>query len=339
MARLLGATNVSWPAFATWASKTAGASIRGEELPRIFVDVLLSSPAARRFLAAIEARGGGAATPRGHDLTGLVEDALADISVIIARGNLSVFEELGPLFGRMITTFDGQRVPDAAARDAFLATVRAVDDGAEATSRLRGGFAAYHAAIFEPDPKVKAERILFANTLCGLTEQMRLQPTIEAALDTPVKDAVRRFGSGVLDALGVHGLPRTVADELLTLALPEMERIGRDVITAEMMRLALPGETLDLAHDVPAGAGGHVFPDELVKLDLPELRSLVAVYDRTGGTGRHSGAHDWANLDDRMDYIVNLFRARQQQAALLGDPFSAEQVAAMQDGRVPGGAL
>jgi hypothetical protein len=329
MARLLGAENVSWLAFATWASKTAGASIRGEQLPRVFVDVLLASPAAKRFLAALAARGGSGVTPSGHDLTRLVEDALADVSVIIARGNLTVFEELGPLFGRMVTT----------PWDAFLATVRAVDDDIEATSRLRGAFAAYHRAMYERDPKVKAELILFGNALCGLTEQTRLQPTIEAALDAPVKNAVRRFATGILDLLGVHGLLRTVANDLIALAMPELERIGRAVITAQMMRLALPGETLDLSRDVPTYAGGREFPDELVKIERPEVRALVETYDRTGGTGRHSGAHDWADLDDRMDYIVNLFRARQQEGALLTDPFTAEQVAAMQEGRIPGGAL
>jgi hypothetical protein len=40
-----------------------------------------------------------------------------------------------------------------------------------------------------------------------------------------------------------------------------------------------------------------------------------------------------------MDYILNLFRARQQQASLLCEPFTAAQVAAMQEGRVPGGPL
>jgi hypothetical protein len=332
MAGLLGETNVSWPAFATWASKTAGASIRGEELPALFVDVLLSSATAKHFLAALEAQGGGAATPERHGLTGLVETALADISVIIARGNLAVFEELAPLFGRMVGA-------DPAARDAFLATVRAVDGDVEATARLRGAFAAYDRAMVEPDAKLKAERVLYANTLCGLTEQTRLQPTIQEALDAPVKSAVRRFVDGLLDMLRVHGVARTVADALIGLALPELEELGRAVVTRHMMRLALPGgEILDLARDVPA-TGGREFPEDLVKIELPEVRALVATYDRTGGTGRHSGARDWADLGDRMDYILNLFRARQQQASLLCEPFTAAQVAAMQEGRVPGGPL
>ena len=339
MARLLGAGNVSWPAFATWASKTAGASIRGEELPRLFVDVLLSSATAKHFLAALEAQGGGSATPDRHGLTGLVETSLAEISVIIAKGNLTVFQELAPLFGRMITTFDGASAPDPAAREAFLATVRAIDDDVEATARLRGAFAAYYTAMFERDLKLKAERILYGNALCGLTEQMRLQPTILEALDAPVKDAVRQFVGGLLDALHVHGIARTIADSLITLALPELEHLGRAVVTGFMMRLALPGgETLDLARDVPM-IDGHEFPEDLAKLELPEVRALIAIYDRTRGTGRHSGARDWADLADRMDYIVNLFRARQQQASLLGEPFTAAQVAVMQEGRVPGGPL
>ena len=56
MARLVGPANVSWPAFATWASKTAGASIRGEVLPRRIRDVLSRSWAYRRAVALVKLR-------------------------------------------------------------------------------------------------------------------------------------------------------------------------------------------------------------------------------------------------------------------------------------------
>jgi hypothetical protein len=40
-----------------------------------------------------------------------------------------------------------------------------------------------------------------------------------------------------------------------------------------------------------------------------------------------------------MHFIADLFRARQADAALFGPPFSAEQTAAIKQGRVPAGPL
>lgn len=55
------------------------------------------------------------------------------------------------------------------------------DDGT-ATKRLREGFRQYYSAMFERNADAKAESIFLANGLIGLTEQIRLQPTIEQAL-------------------------------------------------------------------------------------------------------------------------------------------------------------
>jgi len=68
---------------------------------------------------------------------------------------------------------------------------------------------------------------------------------------------------------------------------------------------------------VPPLADGQVGPAVLGILATPDPAELVAQYDRTGGTLVGSGARDWIRLEDRMNYIVNLFRSRQQQAALL----------------------
>jgi hypothetical protein len=44
-------------------------------------------------------------------------------------------------------------------------------------------------------------------------------------------------------------------------------------------------------------------------------------------------------LDDRMNFIVNLFRSRQIHAPLLGQPFSDAQLALIEQGQVPGAEL
>ena len=87
------------------------------------------------------------------------------------------------------------------------------------------------------------------------------------------------------------------------------------------MTLQLPGELLHLGHDVPAPAPGPRFPAALEPLVDADLVAFAATHDRTKGTGIGSGAHDWRDIDQRMNYIFNLFRSRQQQDSLFTNPF------------------
>ena len=57
------------------------------------------------------------------------------------------------------------------------------------------------------------------------------------------------------------------------------------------------------------------------------------------GSTRACGAHDWCSLQERMHYILHLFRAYQEDAALLSAPFTGDQVRAFGRGIVPDGVL
>ena len=62
-------------------------------------------------------------------------------------------------------------------------------------------------------------------------------------------------------------------------------------------------------------------------------------WDKTGGTGSPTGARDWAVLADRMNFIVNLFRSRQNDATLFDPPFSVTQLDDLAKGQLPPGPL
>jgi hypothetical protein len=100
------------------------------------------------------------------------------------------------------------------------------------------------------------------------------------------------------------------------------------------MTLALPGGTLRLGRDVVG-----TFPESLVTLADPELTEFLRAVDRTPNTPLGSGADDWADLFDRMHFIADLFRTRQQDATLLAPPFAADQLRAIAEGRTPDGSL
>jgi hypothetical protein len=66
---------------------------------------------------------------------------------------------------------------------------------------------------------------------------------------------------------------------------------------------------------------------------------LLERTDPTPDSLRETGALDWADLPDRLHFIVDLFRCYQERRALLEPPFTDEQVAALTAGRLPGGRL
>jgi hypothetical protein len=64
--------------------------------------------------------------------------------------------------------------------------------------------------------------------------------------------------------------------------------------------------------------------------------TLIKDYDRARGESEVGSASvDWRVLDDRMNFIVNLFRSRQQNAELMGQPFSDAQRALIEKDQVP----
>ena len=329
----LGGLNLAWPAFATWASKTAGASIRGDELPTLFRQALAASSPVRR---AIERLLDHLGTPGAHledAISRAIDGALDGVSRQVAEGNAMVFQELGPLFARMTAAFEGGARPDAAQRAAVIDAARAVDDDAEATGRLRIVFAQYWDAVGEADPRVKAERVLLANALAGLTEQVRLQPKIKGALDAPIEASLGRWFDDALG--GAPGFVKLAARPLFRLVVEEIEELWRRVATEHLINLGTPDGQFRLAEDVPADGDAPRFPADLSRITTPELVEFLERYDRTRGTGVGAGARDWADLDERMSYIVNLFRSRQQDADFLRRPFEPTQWDVMQEGRVP----
>jgi hypothetical protein len=107
-------------------------------------------------------------------------------------------------------------------------------------------------------------------------------------------------------------------------------------VTVSMMRLITADEDLDLHHTVPALPGQPLFPEALAGSDAG---TVLAAWDQTAGAGHPCGATDWAAIGERMNYIVNFFRSRQQHPGLTRPPFSEDQIAAIEAGEIPPGPL
>jgi hypothetical protein len=206
---------------------------------------------------------------------------------------------------------------------------------------LADAFKAYHSALSEADPTTRAQRLFYANVLIGLHEQTRLQPEIAAALNAGFDEArVRRRLLEVLLPSFWRRIRHRVSgwlgrkpplDDILDRLLPAVQRELRQLVTAEVMTLQFPGGVvIRLGHDL-AGS----FPSSLGTIGHPELLTFLQRYDVTRDSVKGTGAKDWSVLAQRMHLIMDLFRSRHEWDVLYESPFSAAQIADLQNGRRP----
>lgn len=347
LTRLFGARNVTWCAYATWASKTAGTFIRGEEVPDLIRAYLAASDHIAEVLAHVN---GLLAATHEHArldqrfVSDALEEVVRDVTTHVAQGNLLVFQELAPLYAAWLEAFPARTtVFDAKAIDAFVAahlTPGRIEAGGQ--DLLIQAFRAYYDAMFERDPGKKAQQLFLANALVGFHEQTRLQAPIVGALDAPLVDIfVSKAKAQARHRLPglLHAAIEAIVDHVLRPLGRRIEQEWQDVSTRWLLSLALPDVVLDLGKDVVPLSGARMFPDELAVATLEPLVELLARLDRTPNTVLGSAARNWGDLGDRMNFVVDFFRTRQQDAALYQQPFTDEQVAMLGAGTMPTGKL
>ncbi len=343
----------NWCTFATWASKQAGQTIRGEDLSRSLEHILADDPGALdAFTEIAEVVRSAGAPHNAGEIRQLVWEALAPRAAMeragqaVARGNRKVFAEIGHEFARFITECLNDAYFDQEKLDRFCAGLLP-GDPPDGQRYLQQAFACYYEAFFETEHKTRVELLLLANLQIGFHEQTRLQPEIAEALEASVIDPVsfsRRLVNalfprrgwlipGVWWVLRKFGRPAkldTATDRFFT-AIRHRVRL---LLTGHLMVLALPHRRLPLGDDLSDG-----FPETLRQLSNPDLLALLRQIDPTPDSLRDSGAVDWADLPDRIHFIADLFRCYEETAELLEAPFTPEQATALKAGHLPEGAL
>jgi hypothetical protein len=310
----------NWCTFATWASRQAGRTIRGEDLlaelqRELGRDAELLHPVdalwrtlVRRGLFNRQSRFGRlvAELHTPFDAFELASDA-------VARGNRKVFAEIGLEFARFLNDCDADAATDSAELAAFLDGLRP-GDPPDGQRYLRQAFTRYQQQRHEADAGVRAQLVVLANLEIGLHEQTRLQPEIGAALDAAATTEERRLLGAVVQR--------------------RLTRISRVVITRSFMVLTLPGAVLALGRNLDAP-----FPEALRTPTNAELEEVLARFEPAAGALDDCGAEDWAQLTQRMHYIAHLFRAYHEIPALGSAPFTEAQLERIRAGVVPDGEL
>jgi hypothetical protein len=338
----------NWCTYATWASRQAGGTIRGEDLlahldRRLGEARWLLHPFATLWRRLLR-RGLFHRDTRIGRLTAELHtpfDAFERASDAVARGNLKVFEEIGLEFARYLHECQPDGSADSSPFQRFLDRLRPGDPPA-GQRYLSQAFARYERRRFEGDPKVRAELSVLANLEIGLHEQTRLQPEIREALDAAYATQ-EDLGRRALEALFPSAarwwpVARRPAAAVVGVVAAGVQRaasrLAREVITESFMVLSLPGRVLAL--------GTHLadeYPEALREPADAELAALLARFEPVPPAPDDCGARDWSDIDQRMHYIMHLFCAFHLREELSRPPFTPEQVASFSVGVVPDGEL
>ena len=342
-------TGANWCTFATWASRQAGRTIRGEDAAallraRLGDGIQVLHPVASLWRSLLR-RGLMDPKSRLGRITAEIHtpfDALERASEAVSRGNRKVFDEIGLQFARFLHECPADAPIESPQVRAFVDSL-APGDPPAGQRYLRQAFLRYQRQPAQRDAKARSELLLAANLEIGLHEQTRLQPEIREALDAPYLTH-EDLGRRLLERLLPRGTRarRAVPDRVVAAGLgwvaTRIQRAGADitrgVITQSLMVLSLPGRMLWL--------GAHLsdpYPEALSELADDELAALIGQYEPAAPGVDDCGAQDWSVLEQRMHYIVHLFRAWHEQPDLSRAPFTPAQLTSITAGVIPEGEL
>ncbi|PQA60590.1 hypothetical protein [Siphonobacter curvatus] len=344
----------NWCTFATWASRQAGQTIRKEDLKRTLeaeLSARLRNDSTLVLLTSLlKEMGTHIKTEELEHLLWkkIITQSIERSSEAVARGNQKVFEEIGYEFARFEGTCLNDLIYKPESIETFCQKLR-IGLPPEGQQYLQQAFTHYYESFFETDFQKKAELQLLANLEIGFHEQTRLQPEIQASLESVllldtegVKQRIQEilFPAGSLTSyfrmlvqkmLGRKAAVEQTLDDVMQRVVGEI----RLLITSHLLTLMVPPNVrLRLGQDLTS-----LFPENLRSLSNERLRILLAQIDPTLDSVRESGALDWANLPERLHFIADFFRCYQESVELLEAPFTALEVQTLKQGRVPQGRL
>jgi hypothetical protein len=314
--------DANWCTFATWSSRTIGASIDPHPIP----PPLQNLPLPRRMARTV-VRWAQRLLRRDHGA----------LFRSLAVGNRFVFLEIGAAVACFIDCFENAPTRDETGWSSYWAKVQELlaelgqldpswlPTTAPDPQTLRSGLRSYFDARDEPDPKQRAQLVLAGNLLIGAYEQQRVDGYLATALALWAGRSLRllvQHGSGRFGP----GLRRRVSS------------VYSWLVTRFLLVLVTIDEVLKVGRPLPVLAEcgpDHSFPPALRAITQPGLQALLTRYDQSGGRRRRRRAKNWIWFDDRMSYITNFFRSRQRHACLFDPPFAADQVQDLLKGRLP----
>ena len=340
LTRLLGPDTANWCTFGTWASDTVGRNIRGEDIPKWLHDRVVLHDG---MMGAIRTVNEGQGQLLSEALRLVTTDHVIDVvrellgacALNLSNGNTEVFAEIAPAAATFIACYDAQPVDSDSAR----ARVLQMCEGAppfEGINRLHAGFSLWCDAMEEPAPAARSQRILAGSLQLGAHEQHHLQGAIAGSMDMGVNQSAALYRKRLVSEKGAFArLEPSIASALDPVVKATGDLWG-DLMTKLLGTIETPDGTLLLDHNVPPIPGQPFTPPEMKPVVVDDLATLLTRFDRSDGNGDGSAAADWVKLDDRMNFIANLFVSRHHRTELFQPPFDGAVVSDIEADRIPG---
>ena len=307
---LVGA-NASWCTFSTWSSRTIGENLRLDKATRRIEELIYDEqtsisvrdhPWVLRLQYRMTTRDNG------------------DAQLALAMGNRIIFHEIGYAVIQLLDWVQKNHRFDLSAWRAYrtreVSPYPANDlfPKADIEQLWHGLDCLYRASNARHDVD-KAELVLRGNVLLAAYEQRRADQLLKIALDPRPGDLVRAVQADPHIRQLSLGKAKTAWPRRAFAAL-----FGA-AMTRWVMALDVPlfGWTIRpvrLGYGIPRPpVGSRYYPPALETL-RPELAALFQEYDESGGNPERCAARNWRRFDDRMKFIVNLFRSGQQDKNL-----------------------
>ena len=341
LTQLLQANTANWCTFGTWASDTVGRNIRGEDLPKwLHARVVLHNG----MMGAIQSVNQGAqgtllseclqAVTPDH-VIGVVRELLGACALNLSNGNTEVFAEIAPAAATFIACYGAQPVDHVAARTQVLELCQGAPPF-EDVNRLEAGFSLWCDAMKETVAATRSQLILAGSLQLGAHEQHHLQGAIAGSMDMGINQGAALYRERLVsDSPAFARLAPSVTSALDPLVRATGDLWG-ELMTKLLGTIETPDGTLLLDQNVPPIPGQPFTPPDVKPVSVNALDALLTRFDKSNGNGAGSAAADWVNLDERMNFIANLFLSRHHRVELFAPPFDLAVVADIEAGRIPG---
>lgn len=313
--------NANWFTFARWSSFTVGENLRPGPT-KAFGEFVDAHSLLRMFR--------GPLTRVQHDLRTMGD---ASMPRTLALGNRFVFHEIARQVVEFLDWHEALGAPTEADWKAYrsqIVTSPASDLFPPCDADwLRGGIEAYFLAMQEHDAGEQARLVLRGNVMLAAYEQWRLEPIVQIAIDPFATYLVKFENTSMhLDrneaqaVLRRSGTPWALAHSSPVVAW--ISDMYGQLLTSHVMAWEGPikgdHRSLFLGRAIPdPPKGERLYPEHLDHRVYPETLKVVSVFDQSGGTQRGRRSRNWARYNDRMNFIVNLFRAEQDDHHLFGE--------------------
>jgi ER-bound oxygenase mpaB/B'/Rubber oxygenase, catalytic domain len=312
--------NASWCTFSTWSSRTIGESIRLDKATRRIDELIYDEessislrdhPERLRLQYRLTTRGEGAA------------------QLALAIGNRVIFREIGHAVVQLLDWIDEHGTNDLGGWKAYR-KINVVPYPPNllfplpesCTEQLWEGLDHYYEAAGAQSYGEQAELVLEGNIRLAVYEQERADRLLKVALEPHPRRCVKVVPSGPngVTALSLEvETSQALYGSLMQRIISEQfaEFMTRYVMALEAPLFAWTIRHLRLGHGLPRPDDANRFyTPALETLHDPVLRKLFSAWDDSDGVPERCAAQNWTRLKDRMNFIVNLFRAGQQDPNL-----------------------